>query len=67
MVSALSRRLPVEEDDTNKSASILPRQSAGCEAISALIEFINSNADLPTIEELAKSSPEIALALGKLH
>ncbi len=71
MVNALSRRLPTQAimEDTEfisisvSNNSLLPTdEKFPC----ALREFVNSNSDLPTIEELAKKSKVLALAMGML-
>jgi hypothetical protein len=69
MVSALSRQLPNEivreKFDYNISCLLLRTEDAKTPC--ALREFINSNSDLPTIEELARTSPQLAEVIGVLH
>ncbi len=69
MVSALSRHLPNEivKEEINGTISCLLLSTNNQEFPCALREFINSNADLPTIEELAKKSTKLAEAIGMLH
>ena len=66
MVSALSRHLSNEnvKEEIKGTLSCLMVFSDIEKSPCALKEFINSNADLPTIEELAKKSKQLAGAIG---
>ena len=68
MVNALSRvqpKAPANEEINCIMPALLPA-IADDKFPSALREFINSNADLPTIEELAKKSKKLAIAMGMI-
>jgi len=66
MVNALARAKldTLVSDETRHFISNGLVQAVNEKNLCALSEFINSNADLPTIEELAKGSKSLAAAMG---
>jgi hypothetical protein len=73
MVSALLRKTSNTKTEESKAihmrlAKILDRTNPQIEKVSffpcALREFVNSNADLPTIEELVRRSQTLAQVMG---
>ncbi len=66
MVNALART-KLDTTVANETRNFVLNDSdkaANEKNLCALREFINSNADLPTIEELAKGSKSLAMAMG---
>jgi hypothetical protein len=65
MVNALVRRFPESVPETKEN--VIGVDFSNDQALKlpcALREFINSNADLPTIDELARKSKTLAMAMG---
>ncbi len=69
MVSALSRNRfdDIQKEENDCSNSFLFFSDGSDKSPCALREFINSNADLPTVEELVKKSTKLARAIGLLY
>lgn len=67
MVSAISRHSTNEIviEDSTLSRLLLPVHDERFPC--ALREFVNSNADLPTIDDLVKNSAKLAEAIGMVH